>query len=145
SSSGRAPNPARRNRCSTWRSAVFAMSRQSPGQILVTVATLDNVFFPQLFPDEPAREPRHAHEKAEPHIAVGPPSHGEVEDEPRTCGFTIRARDNLSNSAAVREQVALNPHGITQLCANFVIARAAIAPDQIRDPTSRVEDGARRK
>ena len=46
---------------------------------------------------------------------------------------------DLGNSAAVREQVSLNQHGIAQLGADFVIARARdIAAPSVLMPRSRV-------
>ena len=64
-------------------------------------------------------------------IAVGPTADGEVEDQPGTGAFTMRADDDLGNSAAIREQIPLHQHRIPQLGANFVIAGAAVAAGQI--------------
>src|SRR5262249_38103151 len=125
SSSGRAPKPARRSRCSTSRSEVRGIV--FPAHILGMRRPLDNKIRAKLPPDEPACQDRRAREQPPPQAAIRPPADGELHHLARRGRFTSRALNRRRDPAPVGEEIALDQNGIPKLGANFVIARAAVS------------------
>src|SRR6478736_5665541 len=125
SSSGRAPNPPRRRRCSTCGSKMKeAIGRPSDSS---DVGRARQEFRLQPTPGQMSCETRNAAKHPPPKRGITQPTDSKIENQPRQLWFLRRAVDHVGNSAAIRKQISLNQYGIAELCADFALHRALIA------------------